>query len=111
MDVNYNPLAPESLRTAATSTDPAIAIYAVAKRIPVRLRLYIDQRRLQDLLANCGNHEIPVEVRQVRINCAEGLSSGSGGAMRAGGGVSLAVLLPVEVEAVVVVLLQLAVRR
>lgn len=86
VDVNYNPLPPDSLRTAATSADPTVAIYAVAKRIPVRLRLYIDQRRLQDLLANCGNHEIPVEVRQARINCAEGLSSGSGGAMRAGGG-------------------------
>jgi hypothetical protein len=86
VDVNYDPLAPESLRTAATSADPTVAIYAVAKRIPVRLRLYIDQRRLQDLLANCGNHEIPVEVRQVRINCAEGLSGGSGGAIRAGGG-------------------------
>jgi hypothetical protein len=77
--VNYDPLPPEKLRSAATSTDPTTAIYAVAKRIPVRMRLVIDERSLPKLLANCGNHEIPVEVRQVRINCPEGQTGGGGG--------------------------------
>jgi hypothetical protein len=85
VDTNYNPLSPEILRTAATSTDPTVAINAIAKRIPVRMRLIIDQRRLQELLANCGNHEIPVEVRQVRINCPEGAAGGDSGPSGGGG--------------------------
>lgn len=92
VDNDYNPLPVSTLRTAATSTDPKIAIYSVAKRIPVRLRLFMDQRNLSDLLAQCGNFNLPIEVKQVRINCPEGLVSddtqlgGGGMAMMPPGG-------------------------
>jgi hypothetical protein len=55
----------------------------------VLLRLRIDQRKLNDLLAECGNSSLPIEVRQVRINCPAALggeSRGSGGSSFAGSG-------------------------
>ncbi len=38
------------------------------KRMPVSLRLTIDQRQLNKLLVECANSPLPVEVRQLRIN-------------------------------------------
>jgi hypothetical protein len=86
VDIDYNPLDPKDLRAARTSQDPKQAIYAVAKRMPVRLRLKIDQRKLNDLLAECGNSSLPIEVRQVRINC----EAAPGGDSRGSGGSSVA---------------------
>lgn len=86
VDIDYNPLEPKDLRAARTSEDAKLAIYSVAKRMPVRLRLRIDQRKLNDLLAECGNSSLPIEVRQVRINCPAGESGGSGGSSYGGGG-------------------------
>jgi hypothetical protein len=79
VDVNYDPLPPPVLRGAATSTDPATAIYSVAKRMPVRLRLAIKQSSLPKFLAECGNYSLPLEVRQLRINCEAGARGDSGG--------------------------------
>lgn len=84
VDVDYNPLPPKDLRDALTSQDPKLAIYSVAKRMPVRMRFFMDQRKLNDLLAECGNSSLPIEVRQVRINCPAGLGSDSG--LGSGGG-------------------------
>jgi len=75
VDIDYNPLPPTDLRAARESTDPKLAIYSVAKRMPVRMRFFMDQRKLSDLLAECGNSSLPIEVRQVRINCPAGLAS------------------------------------
>lgn len=89
VDIDYNPLDPKDLRAARTSQDPKQAIYAVAKRMPVWMRLKIDQRKLNDLLAECGNSSLPIEVRQVRINCEAtpgGDSRGSGGSSFASSG-------------------------
>jgi hypothetical protein len=85
VDIDYNPLPPKSLRAARTTDDPALAIYSVAKRMPVRLRLRMDQRRLNDLLAECGNSSLPIEVRQVRINCEAGLVNDIGAMPGSGG--------------------------
>jgi hypothetical protein len=88
VDIDYNPLDPKTLREARTTQDPKLAIYSVAKRMPVLMRLKIDQRRLNDLLAECGNSSLPIEVRQVRINCdaaPDGGGSGSGGSSMFGG--------------------------
>jgi hypothetical protein len=68
VDDKYQPLTAARLRGALTSTAPEDAMLAVAKRMPVRIRVWIDQRRLNLLIAECGNSELPVEVRQVRIN-------------------------------------------
>ncbi len=38
------------------------------KRMPVHLRLVMDQREITRLLAACANYPLPVEVRQLRIN-------------------------------------------
>jgi hypothetical protein len=68
LGTNYRPLSAARLRSALTSADSNDAILAVAKRMPVRMRFRMDQRKLNVLLAECGNSRLPVEVRQVRIN-------------------------------------------
>lgn len=94
VDVNYNPLPPKELRAArdATTAETDSAIYSVAKRMPVRMRLRMDQRKLNDLLAECGNSSLPIEVRQVRINCDADVvndSDGSAGGSNSMGGGSM----------------------
>lgn len=87
VDEKYQPLPATRLRAALTSATPEDALLAVSKRMPVRIRLQVDQRKLNLLLAECGNSRLPVEVRQVRINrepAAVGAMGGSGG--YAGGG-------------------------
>jgi hypothetical protein len=41
---------------------------AVAKRIPVRIRLLMDQRQIGKLLVECANAPLTFEVRQLRFN-------------------------------------------
>jgi len=43
----------------------------VLKRLPIRMRLEMDQRELPRLIAHCANAALPVEVTQVRINVAD----------------------------------------
>ncbi len=89
VDEQYQPLKATRLRGSLTSRDPNDALLAVAKRMPVRIRFKIDQRRLNRALAECGNSRLPIEVRQVRINRPAAASSGGGGgggAAGAGGG-------------------------
>ena len=92
VDEKYATLPAARLRGALTSTSPEDALLAVAKRMPVRMRLRMDQRKLNVLLAQCGNSKLPVEIRQVRINRdpapAGGMGGGYGGGMMAGGGYS-----------------------
>lgn len=88
VDDKYAPLPPERLRAALKSTTPEDALLAVAKRMPVRIRVIIDQRKLNVLLAECGNSKLPVEVRQVRINrqaAAAGAAGGMSGGYAGGG--------------------------
>ncbi len=71
VDRFYKPLSAEKLRSVLASTEtmePEDAYLAVAKRIPVRMRLSIDQRKLTELLVACANAELTVEVRQLRLN-------------------------------------------
>jgi hypothetical protein len=99
VDEKYQPLDPAKLRSALTSKSPADALLAVAKRMPVRMRFTIDQRRLNRLLAECGNSRLPVEVRQVRVNREPAAAGGAGGSydgmgggsssMMSGGGMSM----------------------
>lgn len=77
VDNNYTPLRAERVREAMKNRNPADAFLVVAKRMPIRLRLLVDQRKLHRLLAECGNSLLPVEIRQVRLN--RGKSSGGGG--------------------------------
>lgn len=65
---DFEPLSADQLRQATLAEDPGEAYLAVAKRVPVQLRLLVDSRRLNQLLAECANGELTYEVRQLRIN-------------------------------------------
>jgi hypothetical protein len=81
VDLNYKPLAAETLRKSfnrqgdVTVMDPGVAKLAVAKRLPVRIKLGIDQRKLHELLVQCGNSPLTIEVRQVRVNPTAGAAT------------------------------------
>ncbi|MEZ6134359.1 MAG: hypothetical protein R3C53_05545 [Pirellulaceae bacterium] len=82
VDAAFTPLSGEDLRNKMRNEAPEDAYFAVAKRVPVRLRLKIDQRKLPDLLANCGNADLMLEIEQVRLGdtvAAGGASGGYGG--------------------------------
>jgi len=50
------------------------------KRMPIHLRLIMDQRNVTELLSECANSPLPVEVRQVRLNNnSKGRQAGGGG--------------------------------
>ena len=53
------------------------------KRLPVRLALQMDQRWIPQLIVECANATLPIEVQQVRINPAVG--DGGGGVLGRGG--------------------------
>jgi hypothetical protein len=42
--------------------------YSEFKMMPILMRLKIDQRRISDLLVECANSSLPVEVKQFRMN-------------------------------------------
>lgn len=52
------------------------------KRLPIYLKLVMDQREITRLLTECANYPLPVEVRQLRIN--PGAVASSGGAAAGG---------------------------
>ena len=91
VDVDLNPVQAETARQALTVATATDAILAVAKRMPVRLQLQVDIRRLNRLLAECGNANLPLEIRQVRINppAGGGGAGGMGGGMGGGGGMPM----------------------
>jgi hypothetical protein len=68
VDDKYQPVPPNRLRDAFKSKDPKDASLAVAKRMPVRMHLVVDQRYVNRLLAECGNSNLIVEIRQIRVN-------------------------------------------
>jgi hypothetical protein len=68
-DENYVPIA--DLPTLMSSV-------TVAKRIPVRMRLLMDQRQISKLLAECANAPLTFEVRQLRFN-PQGVGRGGAG--------------------------------
>ena len=82
VDNEYHPLPAQRVREAMRAGTPEDAFLVVAKRMPIRLRLIVDQRKLHRLLAEFGNSALPVEIRQVRVNRA----GSSGGGMMGGYG-------------------------
>lgn len=69
VDAKGEPLSGDQLRSAMRSPagDPSLA---VAKRLPVSMKLTMDQQRLNKLLIACGNSPLPLEVRRVRLDGA-----------------------------------------
>ncbi len=87
VDNQYQALKAETLRSALRAETTPDAFLVVAKRMPVRMRLVVDERKLPRLLAQFGNAFLPVEVRQVRINRAKDAAGGGGyDMMNMGGG-------------------------
>ena len=41
--------------------------FAEFKMMPIRMSLVMDERRLPKLLVECGNSNMPIEVRRVRV--------------------------------------------
>lgn len=87
VDKDYRKLSLTDLQAA--TTDPTSENYylAVAKRLPIRLKLVMDQREIDKLLVECGNADLMVEVRQVRVNAKD--TGGTGGDMYGGGGMEM----------------------
>ncbi len=80
VDDKNEPLTGERLRTAMKSNQPSDAFLAVAKRMPMRMRVRMNVLKLPLFLCEFAKSNLPVEVRQVRINAP----AGSGG-MRGSG--------------------------
>ncbi len=79
VNLNYEPLTGEALKTAVNSEAAADAYAAVAKRIAIRMRVKMDTRKINKLLAECANSPLPVEIRQIRIGCEPGVVNVAGG--------------------------------
>jgi hypothetical protein len=94
VDSSYAPLDPAVLRKVMTTpaeAAPEEHYLAVAKRIPVRMRVKIDQKKLYTFLLECANSELTLEVRQLRVNPSSdmdmaGMMSGGYGGMPGGYG-------------------------
>lgn len=88
VDNNFEGVGAKTVRDALTNPTGDNAIYAVAKRIPVRIQMSIDQRRLNKFLALCGNAPLQIEVKRVRINrkSSSNPTGGGGGGMGMGMG-------------------------
>src|SRR3954471_11929228 len=98
LDLKGNPIAfagaaaaapadPAAPPTAATAPD--LSAFGVEyKRLPVRMVLRMDQRRLPQLISFCASQPLQVEVQEVRINVAEATGQGgpSGGFSGPSGG-------------------------
>lgn len=80
VNTKNEPISGSALRGALTSNSAADAELAVAKRVPVMMSLQIDQRAIQQLLAECGSAPLMVDVGQVRILPKSGLKTLGGGA-------------------------------
>ncbi len=77
----------EEIRESIKNVNPANAVDAVAKRIPIRIRVKMDPSKVHRLITACGNARLMLEVFQVRMNttaAAEG--GGPGGGMYGGMG-------------------------
>ena len=70
VDVNFQPLAAEVVKGVVTGTElPTENLeLLVAKRVPVRIALRMDERSIPDFMAECANSEFAFEIQQVRWN-------------------------------------------
>ncbi|MEM8669549.1 MAG: hypothetical protein AAGG48_18630 [Planctomycetota bacterium] len=64
--------------------DPSNAPVAVAKRVPVKMAVVMDQRSVPEFVAQCGSADLMVEVNQVRVLPKD--AGGGGGGMGMMGG-------------------------
>jgi hypothetical protein len=75
----FQPRKGEEIRSSIKDVQPGNAVDAIAKRIPIRLRVRMESSQIHRLVAACGNAPFPLEVYQVRVNTEAASSSGGGG--------------------------------
>ncbi len=69
VDRNYEPLSADDIRQVMTANQLSERSYlAVAKRVPVRVAVIMDERKIRDFLAAAANSPFNFEVRQFRLN-------------------------------------------
>lgn len=70
VDVNFEPLDQDVVRQVIEGTQlpDANLELIVAKRVPVRIALRMDERRIADFMAACANSPFAFEISQVRWN-------------------------------------------
>ena len=90
VDQDFQPYAADDVKDVIMGTtlpDNNIELI-VSKRVPVRIALSMDERKISDFLAACANSPFAFEIHQVRINrhvAGEGIEL-NGGAVRQDGG-------------------------
>ena len=52
------------------------------RKLPIQMKLYMDQRKIPRVLIECANAALPIEVKQVRIDADQSGSGVVGGASR-----------------------------
>ncbi|MBL8889542.1 MAG: hypothetical protein JNL67_06155 [Planctomycetaceae bacterium] len=68
IDREFKPIAAAAYRQSVSSNQlGADSWMSVVKRVPVRLRLRVDERRIPEILEKCANARIPLEVRQMTV--------------------------------------------
>ncbi len=70
VNAKYEPYAAETVRSvlSATVLPEENLELVVARRIPVRIALVMDERKMADFIAACAESEFAFEIQQVRIN-------------------------------------------
>lgn len=68
VDKDFKPIPAGEYRSSVSSGQLSDKSWmAVVKRVPVRLRLKVDERRIGEILEKCANAKIPLEVRQITV--------------------------------------------
>lgn len=70
VDTKFEPIASEEVLKVITGTElPESNLeLIIAKRLPVRIGLRMDERKISDFMAACVNSPFAFEIQQVRIN-------------------------------------------
>ena len=83
VDTNFEPISSEQVLAVVTGEElPENNLeLLIAKRLPVRIGLTMDERKIPEFMAACVNSPFSFEIQQVRINrhSAEGEVLGLGG--------------------------------
>jgi len=68
IDKEFKPITSTAYRQSVSNNQLGTDSWmAVVKRVPVRLRLRVDERRIAEILEKCANAKIPLEVRQITL--------------------------------------------
>jgi hypothetical protein len=84
LDVNFEPLSAQLVRSILTAQElPSEHLeLIVAKRVPVRIALRMDERKIPDFMTAAANSPFAFEINQIRLNrhiSGEGIEFNGGG--------------------------------